>query len=253
MVAQKLQRSTYWELLTEWQLGNTGTAEVRHYQNLVLPFVMDMLAPQIGERVLELNFNQGALVEDVLARHASYIGIESEQGLVKTARKQHGHEALFLQGDICNMQLMPEIEPGSFQAVVSLLSMQEVESLEQAFASVSWALGVGGRFVMLLVHPYYHLPFQSGMEWDPIRQMYYRRVDRYMTSVRMPHPERLGYTYHRPLTVYTKALKLCGLYVADMEEVAITTGGINTELHVAEREFPMFMIITAEKHYPSYY
>ncbi len=57
---------------------------------------------------------------------------------------------------------MPELHRREFDAVVFLLSIQNMDPLHSVLKSASWMLRSGGRTVLLMTHPCFRLPRQSG-------------------------------------------------------------------------------------------
>jgi hypothetical protein len=52
--------------------------------------------------------------------------------------------------------------------------------------SAAWLLRPRGRLAILMTHPCFRVPRQSGWRWDASRRLQYRRVDRYLTKLDVP-------------------------------------------------------------------
>jgi len=92
----------------------------------------------------------------------------------------------------------------------------------------------GGSVVIVLTHPCFRVPRQSGWGWDQGRSLVYRRLDRYMTPLAVPFKEytinadedssssqkKVHYirSFHRPLSQYVNVMAQYGLLVTHMEE-----------------------------------
>src|SRR5262245_34296944 len=81
-----------------------------------------------------------------------------------------------------------------------------------------WALRSGGRLVILMTHPCFRVPRQSGWGWDEERKLRFRRVDRYLTPLAVPLKPYAGgrgatRSYHRPLEAYVSGLANRGLLI----------------------------------------
>src|SRR5690606_21175062 len=112
---------------------------------------------------------------------------------------------------------VPGLSPGTFHAAVFLLSIQDIEPLGEALEGVRATLAPGGRLVIVMTHPCFRVPRQSGWGVDEGRGLTYRRVDRYLTELAVPMKRygrggREGATrsYHRPLQTYVEALARVG-------------------------------------------
>jgi hypothetical protein len=147
--------------------------------------------------------------------------------------------------------------PGeSFDAVTFLLSIQDIEPLELALESAAYALRRGGRVALLMTHPCFRIPRQSGWGWDAGRRLRFRRVDRYLTRLDIPMK---GYevgrgttrSYHRPLEAYINGLAANGLLVDRIVEVPGLPVAATAETTRAERlalqEIPLFLGLRAIK------
>jgi hypothetical protein len=147
------------------------------------------------------------------------------------------------------------IKRQAFDACVFLLSLQDIEPLQDAIRSAAWTLKTGGCLVVLLTHPCFRIPRQSGWGWDTGRKLRYRRVDCYLTPMEVPmkqHPGRaqgVSRSYHRPLGDYVNGLAQAGLLVDRMLEVPSDLNkhrGRNAKAcRRADREFPLFLGLRA--------
>jgi SAM-dependent methyltransferase len=170
--------------------------------------------------------------DPVAAQHAAPGQIQNDRVLLADARKLAAYS---------------ELQKSSFDAVVFLLSIQNIDALDAALASAAWALRPGERLVLLMVHPCFRIQRQSGWGWDAGRKLRYRRVDRYLTPLAIPlRPPTSGrgapvYSFHRPLSDYVASLARCGLLIDMLCEVAPD----NDER--AEAEFPLFLGLRARK------
>jgi ubiquinone/menaquinone biosynthesis C-methylase UbiE len=245
---------TSWDALARWYDGWVGEGGSEHHQKVAIPAVMKLLHPQPGERVLDIGAGQGVLAPYVARVGATYVGVDASPRLASMARKRHGKDGRFLVGDARNLQAVPELSPASFDAAVFLLSLQDMDPLEPVLDSVAGMLKPNGRLVLLLTHPAFRIPRQSGWGFDEGRKLVYRRVDRYLTPLPVPmkpFPGQEGRTwsFHRPLQAYVNALSDAGLLVDRMEEIpsgAVVSGSGNRRADAhARKEIPLFLLIRA--------
>jgi hypothetical protein len=114
---------------------------------------------------------------------------------------------------------------------------------------------------MLLTHPTFRVPRQSGWGWDPGRKLVYRRVDRYLTPLPVPmkpYPgagEGVTRSFHRPISMYVNGLAGCGLCVDRMEELPAHKSVTGFDSPKAEKlardEIPLFLALRARKTSPA--
>lgn len=248
--------ATSWDPLARWYDGWVGKEGSEHHRRLAIPAVMELLDARPGEQVLDLGAGTGVLAPFVVAAGAQYTGVDASEKLLQLARQHHGRQGRFLLGDAGNLPALPELEAGQFDAVVFLLSIQDMDPLDRAVESAAWALRPGGRVVILMTHPCFRVARQSGWGWDEGRKLQFRRVDRYLTPLAVPlkaFPGRArGVTrsFHRPLKDYVNALGANGLFISRMLEIPgyqTGSGAGSRAEKLAHQEFPLFLALRAWK------
>src|SRR5262249_35359464 len=138
----------------------------------------------------------------------NYTGIEISPRLLALAQKRHRASGRFLQGDARRLRDVEALSAKQFDAVVFLLSIQDMNPLDSVLESAAWALRGGGRLVILMTHPCFRVPRQSSWEYDADHNTSFRRVDRYLTPLAVPiksyGKKRSGVSisFHRPLRHY---------------------------------------------------
>ena len=250
-------RSRSWDAVATWYTGWVGRGGSDHHRRLAIPAILDLVGARRGEHVLDLGCGPGVLAPHVVRLGARYMGVDLSPRLLAFARRHHGHVAHFLDTDATAISSDARITASSFDAVTFLLSIQDIEPLDGALHSAAWALRGGGRVAILMTHPCFRVPRQSGWGWDASRRLQYRRVDRYLTRLAVPMKEygggRRGVTrsYHRPLAAYINGLAEHGLLVDRVDEIAgedVVPGANRTRADEAARlEIPLFLGIRAVK------
>lgn len=248
---------TSWEPLADWYNGWVGKDGSQHHRQLAIPYVLELLELQAGERVLDIGAGQGVLAPHIARAQARYVGVEISPRLLQLARQYHRQDGVFLQGDARSLPCVAELRQASFDAAVFLLSIQDMDPLHSVLEAAAWALRGGGRLVILMTHPCFRIPRQSGWGWQEERKLQYRRIDRYLTPLTIPMKQYPGQAYgatrsfHRPLEQYVNGLAQSGLLLDQMRE--ITTYKTSTHSlrasaeNLANREIPLFLGIRAIK------
>ncbi|MBO6633585.1 methyltransferase domain-containing protein [Parvibaculum sp.] len=249
--------SRSWDAVANWYIGWAGAEGSRHHRELAIPAAMRLLALRPGERLLDIGCGAGALAPSVLAAGARYSGIDNSPKLIAHGRRHHGSEVRLVVADATKLASGSAFRREEFDAVSFLLSLQDINPLEAALASARWALRRGGRLVILMTHPCFRIPRQSGWGWDEARGLRYRRIDRYLTPLDIPMQEygrkgRRGRgttrSYHRPLQSYVSALAAAGFVVDALNEIPAPALPEETRaLRLSSEEFPLFLAVRAMK------
>lgn len=109
----------------------------RYGENLVA-----LLAPQPGERVLDVGCGTGHLTAQIAAAGAIVTGIDASQAMVDSATRAYPDIA-FVLGDAADFAF-----PEPFDAIFSNAALHWVARPETAVACMARALRSGGRFVV---------------------------------------------------------------------------------------------------------
>lgn len=250
---QHKQTPTGWDGVAYWYNGWVGEHGSDHHQKLAIPAVLDLLDLQQGEQVLDVGAGQGVLAAYIARCGGKYTGIEISPKLQRIARRQHGRHGQFVEGDARQLWQVRGIKPASFDAAVFLLSIQDMNPLVDVLQSVAWALRPEGRVVILMTHPCFHIPRQSGWGYDESRRLQYRRIDRYLTPLSVPMKPYTGrkrgvtISFHRPLSDYINGLAECGLLVDSLREITTYKQGRTKAEQDANSEIPVFLGLRARR------
>jgi len=101
--------------------------------------VVDWLAPQAGERILDLGCGDGALTGDIAATGADVVGVDASEDLLQAARAR-GIDARHIDGQALTFD-------GEFDAVFSNAALHWMTEPDKVIDGVRRALRPGGRFV----------------------------------------------------------------------------------------------------------
>ncbi|VAW30400.1 hypothetical protein MNBD_CHLOROFLEXI01-403 [hydrothermal vent metagenome] len=251
---------TSWDDIADWYDGWMGQDGGAYHRQVAIPALLDLLQPVAGERVLDIGAGQGVVASVLQEAGMVYVGLETSSKLVRQARKRHPN-GRFLQGDARSLAQVKGINAASFDTAVFLLSIQDIYPLDAVLRSVAWALKPGGRLVILMTHPCFRVPRQSGWGWDKQRKLRYRRIDRYLTALGVPMKAvkqngRSTKSFHRPLQTYINGLAACGLLVDRVKEIPLrdvdrlANGRLKANKR-ASAEIPLFLGIRARKLSPN--
>lgn len=247
-----------WDKLCDWYDGWMGQHGSQHHRALAIPHLMALLEPRKGEAVLDVGAGQGVLAPYIARSGASYTGIDISRRMIQRARKRHGGCSRFIAADARELPRLPQFQAAQYDAAVFLLSIQDMDPLERVLSAVGWALKSSGRLAILMTHPCFRMPRQSGWGWDPQRRLQYRRIDRYLTPLQVPMKQHPGgrsgasISFHRPLMEYINALGQNGLALDRMVEISSRELEQNDRRKGAQKraeaEIPLFLGLRARKH-----
>ncbi len=244
-------RSQSWDAVAHWYAGWAGTNGSRYHRTLAMPLLLELLDPQTGERIADLGCGPGILAPPMAERGAGFVGVDLSPRLIAEARRNHGRHGRFLVGDATRLPRHADLPAGGFDGACFLLSIQDINPLDDALAEAAQLLKPGGRLAIVMLHPCFRVPRQSGWGWDEGRGLKFRRLDSYLTPLAVPmqiHQRGATRSYHRPLGAYAEALSLAGLALTGIKEVGdLPAPGESRADRRAAAEFPLFLGLRAVK------
>ncbi len=243
-----------WEPVASWYDGWVGDRGSRYHQAAAIPAVIDLLDLRRGEDILDVGAGQGVLAPYVAERGARYTGVDASPRLIDIARRRHARSGQFVVGDGRALSAVPRLRAHAYDAVVFLLSIQDMDPLGPIFASLDWALRAKSRVVLLMTHPAFRQPRHAGWGFDQSRKLVYRRVDAYLSEMAVPMKaigDARTVTFHRPISAYVNGLAAAGFAVDAMLELPDLPAGLRPlgrrPADRADGEIPLFLGLRARR------
>jgi ubiquinone/menaquinone biosynthesis C-methylase UbiE len=242
-----------WEKVATWY--DEHLRGIRTYHREVLAKeVVRLLHPFPRGPLLDIGCGEGFFTRLLFQEGwRPAVGIDLSPTLIRKAREKGPKEIRYLVGDGENLRPIG----GKFSSAIAILTVQNMAHPEKMFQELFPLLQEGAPFLIVTLHPAFRFPRQSGWGYDREKGIIFRRMDRYMTPLKVPitmHPGKknspVTYTYHRPLSFYFENLAKGGFLVDAFVELCSqkkSTGPRAKIENRARQEFPLFVAIRARK------
>lgn len=213
--------NTSWHKVGKWYNKSVGDSGHYFHQHVVLPGVIKLLGLKNNSSVLDLGCGQGVLARQ-LPKEIEYVGIDSAKSLITFAKdrdpKQNHH---YYEGDVTRP--LP-ISKKDFTHAAIILALQNLEKPDLALFQASDHLISNGKLVIVLNHPCFRIPRLTSWEIDEKKKLQYRRIERYLSPIRIPitaHPSKgnhspITWSFHYPLSSYVQFLRQAGFVIEAM-------------------------------------
>jgi SAM-dependent methyltransferase len=246
--------NTSWQKASDWYGQIVGEKGHYFHQNVIIPRSLKLLSVQPLSSVLDVGCGSGVFAR-FLPKTVLYVGIDNAPGLIQQAKnldKNNSHS--FVLGDVTVDVRLPKID---FTHAICMLALQNIKDPGSAFRFVARHTRSNARLLIVLNHPCFRIPRQSSWGIDEQNKLEYRRINRYMSPLEIPvttHPgvnnSPVTWSFHHPLSDYTKYLSEQGFFIEKMEEWIsdkVSVGKAAAMENRAREEFPLFLAILARK------
>ncbi len=251
------RENSSWETSSSWYDKIVGAKGHYFHQQVIIPGILKLLEMEKKPQPHLVDFACG---QGILSRHLpkgmKYLGIDASESLIQSAKAyggQNGHN--FFVHDLSHSLELPFKE---FSHATCVLALQNIPHPQNLFKTAHTHLRKSGTFIIVINHPFYRIPRQTGWGIDEQKKLQYRRVDRYMSPLKIPiqtHPSKEGaseqtWSYHHPLSHYSSMLKQAGFTIDLIEEWCSDKKSVGKTAAMENRsrqEFPLFMAIVARK------
>lgn len=240
-----------WDPSETWYTALVGENGHYYHQTVVLPNIFRLLGKFTS--LLDLGCGQGVLARQI-SKNIEYVGIDQSEALIASAKKLSKH-GKFVVADAAGELPIGESD---FDRAAFILSLQNMENGKAAIEAAATKLKKGGKLLLVLNHPCFRIPRQSGWGIEEQKKLQYRKIESYMSAQKIPiqtHPGQKGkspmtYSYHHSLTDISAWLKASGLFIEIIEEWCSDKKSEGPKAKMedrARREIPLFMAIVAVK------
>ncbi len=246
-----------WESSADWYCQCVGEKGHHYHQTVVIPSLLRLLAFPKGSTasLLDLGCGPGVLAR-ALPKGIAYYGVDlSDQFIHYAKRNIQRPDTHFFVGDAT--EPLP-VERRDFDVACLILSLQNMEQKALAIQTAATHLKSGGRLFIVLNHPCFRIPRQSSWGIDERNQIQYRRIDRYLSSQKIPiqtnpsqkEHSQITYSFHDPLHRYMQWLREAGFMLCNLEEWCSDKESDGTHArreNRAREEIPLFLTLGSVK------
>ena len=240
--------STSWESSHKWYDSIVGEKGHYYHEHVVLPNSLKLLHLQKGDSLLDLGCGQGILARSI-PQGVKYVGVDASSSLIQSAKLKSKHP--FYVSDITKPLAILEKD---FSHAAMILVTQNLENPAAAFQNTATHLQPGGKLLIVMNHPCFRIPRQSSWGIDEPKKLQYRRIDLYMSPLKIPiqtHPGKhekssTTFSFHHPLSYYIQNLSSAGFHIETIEEWISdkkSTGPKASMENRSRKEFPLFLAI----------
>lgn len=241
---------TDWDNVAPWYDAHLEDNKDSFQAQVIAPNLMRMLSLKKGDIVLDLACGQGYFARLAQQQGATLTGVDLSGELIARAKeKSNGISYIVAPAD--DTKLRKE----SFDKVFTVLAFENIKNIDEVIAEITRILKKNGSFTLVMLHPAFRIPQHADWGFDIKKEIQYRRVDKYLSEVKIEieqNPFKGGktiktVTFHRPLQWYTKLFKKHGLVISGMEEwishKKSQSGPRQKAEDIARKEFPMFLAL----------
>lgn len=250
-----MDKRTSWQGVAKKYSEEMGKEGDFYHQKVILPNLLRLLGLNPRTRLLDLACGEGILARS-LPPIGEYLGLDAAFSLIDEARKKdEGKNHFYGVADICKE--LP-IRKSGFDRAVMVLSLQNLRQPFKAIRNAARQLKNGGKLVLVINHPSFRIPQNSGWGVDRVKNVQYRKIESYMSWKEIlieSNPFNRGqnirtYSYHYPLSVYSEMIADNGFLIERIEEWVSPKKSEGVMAKVEDRaraEFPLFMAMVAKK------
>ncbi len=251
-----------WQNVSQWYTKLVGDAGHHYHVQVILPYLHEHWKVAPGESVLDLGCGQGVLAR-FLGSEVKYIGVDAAKNLIQTAQQTQTKNQRFVVADatqpIINkiQQAKDDLGIQVFDYAVCMLALQNLQHPEAGIQNLAEQLKPGGTAYLILNHPCFRIPRQSGWETNPATKVVYRWINRYLSFQEIPirmHPGKtnspITWSYHFALQDLFGWLNESRLVVSNLAELTSDKESQGKKAKAENRgraEIPLFLVLELKK------
>jgi len=245
---------TSWQKIAPWYSKLVGSEGQYYHQHLVLPGVKRLLNLQPNDSLVDLGCGQGILARS-LPPLKNYLGLDVSASLIAEAQKQNHYSNYHFR--VKNVAQLIPYTSAEFSHAAIILALQNMDDPAIALKNAANYLIQNGTLLLVLNHPAFRIPRQSGWGIDDTSKQQYRWENRYLSPLKIPitmhpgqHNSQVTWSFHFSLHDYMVMLKQAGFVITNLEEWASDKESVGKAAKMENRsrsEFPLFLTLVCRK------
>ncbi len=255
----KTAKNTDWNNVANWY-DNYLAGEDTYQAQVIAPNLLRLIAPQKGQRILDVACGQGYFARICATKAGEVVGIDQSSVLIEKAKTNAAANELYITG---NAETLDAYKIEQFDIIFSVLALENIKNISAVMQGIQQSLKEGGKIIFVLLHPAFRIPQHTDWGYDSKKTVQYRKVEKYLSEINIPielspfknktdnkqTPSTI--TFHRSLQWYMKVFRNAGFAITNIEEwISHKTSQPGPRQHAedtARKEIPMFMAIELKK------
>lgn len=250
------KRDTSWNKVAPWYNKIVGKEGHYYHEHTVIPGVLRLLNLKNTDTLVDLACGQGILSRKIPVIK-KYLGLDLAKELIKEAKnrnREQGYEFM-----VCDLSNLLKEREEKFDKATIILALQNIEQTENVLKNAANYLKKGGQLVIVLNHPCFRIPRQSGWGVDPANKQQHRFVNRYLSELKIPiemnpsernqsKTRNITWSFHHSLQDYSAMLQKAGFVIEKIEEWSSDKESVGKAAKMENRaraEIPLFMAISS--------
>jgi SAM-dependent methyltransferase len=154
----------YWDRNAKNWVPSVRRGYDRQRRNFHDPLFYQVLGDVSNLRIVELGCGEGITCRALAERGAQFVvGVDISSAMIEAARSALAPDPALIQYVVSSISDVPSLEAGSFDCVVSVMTLMDLPNINAAMGTAKRLLKHGGFFVFSITHPIWD---RINTEWE---------------------------------------------------------------------------------------
>ena len=170
--------NTHWDNVAPWYDDYLENGSDSYQEKVIAPNLLRILAPQKGDRVLDVACGQGYFARRVAKAGTIVVGLDQSKELIIKASERKGENETYIVG---NAEKIDALKLKTFDTAYSVLAFENIKNITAVLSGIAGVLKKEGKFILVMLHPAFRIPQLSDWVFDEKRKEQGRVVFTYMS------------------------------------------------------------------------